>query len=200
MRLTAIALAVLLIPALARAADRTNTPAAPIDPTLTGVPTTESQIEKMSDARIAATLHHVNQMEIDAGNLAQAQCQTARCKEFGRILVAEHQKADTQLIDIARRASFDLDALTAKDRAKLQIDDNKMDQVKRMHGALFDKTFGQVMANGHGNVLDMLRDHKGDIRSGELKRFVENTIPVLENHKDLAAKIDTKIQARSPRR
>ena len=37
-------------------------------------------------------------------------------------------------------------------------------------------------------MISLLRDHKGDLQSPELKTLVDNTIPVLEKHKDLARK------------
>jgi predicted outer membrane protein len=71
-----------------------------------------------------------------------------------------------------------------------------------MSGAEFDKTFAQVLAKDHDHMVSMLRDHKDDLKSPELKQLVENTIPVLEQHKDMAEKAGRSTpqsQGRSPK-
>ena len=55
-----------------------------------------------------------------------------------------------------------------------------------MGGAEFDRTFAQVLMQDHEHMISMLRDHKDDLQSPELKTLVDNTIPVLRQHKDLA--------------
>ena len=87
------------------------------------------------------------------------------------------------------------------DREMMRTDKNKMDQLKKMSGAEFDKTFAQVLAKDHDHMVSMLRDHKEDLKSPELKQLVDNTIPVLEQHKDMAEKAGRSTpqpQGRSP--
>jgi putative membrane protein len=191
MKLRTLALAAALAPAIAFAHDskQTNPPATDA---MTGVPPVTSPVradEKLSDARLASMLHHVNQMEIDAGQLAEKQGMSAEIKDFGHQLIFDHTQADLKLKDAARKAIIDIDTLTPADKAKLDVDERKMEQVKRMKGAEFDKAFASVMYNGHDDVLDMLDKHEGDIKSADLKHWVTEAKPVLKRHKDLANKL-----------
>ena len=159
--------------------------------------------EKMTDARLVALLHHVNEDEIAAGKLAQQKGQSADIKSYGKQLVDDHTKSDTDVKAAAKKAGITPSdsALTAHDREMMRTDKNKMDQLKKMSGAEFDKTFAQVLARDHDHMLSMLRDHKDDLKSPELKQLVDNTIPVLEQHKDMAEKAQRntqKAQGRSP--
>jgi len=160
---------------------------------------------KMTDARLVAILHHVNQDEIAAGKLAQQKGQSAEIKSYGQQLIDDHTKSDQEVKAAAKQAGIDIkeSALTAQDKQMMKVDKNKMDQLKKMSGAKFDHTFAQVMAKDHDHVISMLKDHKSDIRSADLQQLVEKTIPVLEQHKDLAEKAmkdtgKTQNQGRTP--
>ena len=157
--------------------------------------------QMMTDARIASILHKVNKSEIDAGKLAETQGQSAEVKDFGRMLIKDHTDADTNLVSIAKKANIDLDTLNGPDQDMLKNDAKKMDQVKMMKGAEFDRAFGTAMYNGHDGVLKVLKDHDKDIKSAELRKFIDDTRPTLEHHKDMADKIQGKApgaQGRAP--
>ena len=207
MKLRTLALAAALAPAMAFATDNRSTQPATTNPpatdAMTGVPPVTKPIkseEKMSDSRLAAMLHHVNLMEIDAGQLAGKQGMSAGVKDFGVRLIADHKLADNKLLALAKRSSLDLDALAPADKAKLDIDMKKMDQVKRMKGAEFDKAFASVMYNGHNDVLDMLDKHQADVQSADLKQWIDDARPVLKHHKDMADKLkgNDRAQGRIP--
>ncbi|MCA1826285.1 MAG: DUF4142 domain-containing protein [Myxococcales bacterium] len=209
MKLRTLVFAAALAPAVAFATDtRSAQPAAnpPATDAVNGTPPPNTATgngvvnaeEKMSDARLASMLHRVNKMEIDAGNLAAKHGASAGIKDYGTKLKADHTAADNKLMAAAKRESIDLDALAAADKAKLDVDMKKMDQVKKMKGAEFDKAFASVMYNGHDDVLNMLDRHEGDIQSSALKQWVKDARPVLERHKQMADKLrgENRAQAR----
>jgi putative membrane protein len=203
-----VALSLALMPALARAEDKTgtttsssqqntartgsdpmNTPANVKQRGSAAANTGASADEpKMTDARLAALLHHVNKEEIDAGKLAEKQGKSEEIKTFGQKLVTDHTKADKDLTAAAKKAGVSISesALATKDKEESKVDMNKMDQLKKMSGTEFDRTFAQVMSHDHEQVITMLRDHESDIKSPELKRLVSSLMPVLQSHKDMA--------------
>ena len=155
----------------------------------------------MTDARIASILHKVNKSEIDAGKLAEKNGISQDVKDYGRMLIKDHQMADEKLASIAKKANIDLDKLNGPDKEMLETNERKMDQVKKMKGAEFDRAFGVAMADGHEGVLKMLSDHGKDIKTAELKQFVDDTTPTLQHHKEMAEKIGNKspaAQGRAP--
>ena len=206
-----LALSLALVPALARAEDKSTTKTtsqtaktgsdpmttpANVNPRGSASATTGASEKsgasadepKMTDARLAALLHHVNQEEINAGKLAAKQGTSEDIKTFGQKLVTDHTKADKDLTSAAKKAGMSISesALLTKDKEESKVDMNKMDQLKRMSGNEFDRTFAQVMSHDHDHVISMLRDHQGDIRSPELKQLVSSLMPVLQSHKDMA--------------
>src|SRR5204863_1319600 len=113
--------------------------------------------EKMTDARLIAVLHQVNQEEIAAGKLAQQKGQSAAIKDYGKQLVQDHTKSDADVKAAAKKAGMSMSesALTQHDKEMMRVDKNKMDQLKRMSGAEFDRTFAQVMAKDHDHMISM---------------------------------------------
>jgi putative membrane protein len=191
--------ALLLAPALAwaedkgttKATDAARTDANPMNTPDTGK-TARAGDDTLTDARLVALLHHVNKDEIAAGKLAQAKGQSAAIKSYGKRLVSDHTRSDQQLTAAAKRAGIAIQdsALTAHDKEEMKVQQNKMDQLKKLKGAEFDRAFGSTLAQDHDHMVSMLRDHKDDLRSPELKQLVDKTIPVLEQHKDLAEKAE----------
>src|SRR5689334_18102792 len=53
-------------------------------------------------------LHHVNEMEIEMGKLAQQKGVTQDVKDFGQKMVTDHQQADQQLMAYAKQANLKL--------------------------------------------------------------------------------------------
>jgi len=146
--------------------------------------------EKMTDARLVTLLQKVNKEEIEAGKLAEKRGKSEAIRNYGKTLISDHTKSQKEVSAAAKKAKISPkdSALTKTDKEHEKTAKNKMDQLKKLNGAEFDKTFAQVMSNDHEHMISLLKDHKGDIQSEDLKTLVENTIPVLEQHKDLADK------------
>jgi putative membrane protein len=199
-----LAIALAVAPALARAEEKTTTTTTSKDAARTaGNPmktpdtdntrdkATSSSDPKMTDTRLVALLHHVDQEEISAGKLAQKMGKSSDVQAYGQKLITDHTKADKDLMAAAKKAGItpSKDALTMKDKEEAKVDMNKMDQLKQMSGAEFDRTFAQVMSQDHDHVISMLRDHKNDVQSPELKQLVTDLMPILQSHKDMADKV-----------
>lgn len=146
--------------------------------------------EKMTDARLVTLLQKVNKEEIEAGKLAQKRGKSADIRKYGKTLITDHTRSQKEVAAAAKKAKVTPgdSALTMKDKEQEKIGKNKMDQLKRLNGSEFDKTFAQVMSSDHEHMISLLKDHKDDLESDDLKTLVDNTIPVLEQHKELADK------------
>jgi putative membrane protein len=146
--------------------------------------------EKMTDERMIALLHHVNQDEIKAGQLAQKKGQSAEIKNYGMRLLADHTRSEQELMEAAKKAGIkpNQSALTAQDKEMLRVERKKMDQLEHMSGAEFDQAFAQEMSQGHDHMVSMLRHHQKQV-SAPVRELVDGTLPVLEQHKDLADKV-----------
>ncbi|MFL5311890.1 MAG: DUF4142 domain-containing protein [Myxococcales bacterium] len=207
---TLLAAALALVPAFARADDAkktdtrspsnpamdTRTTAGKADQTDPAQPPSQSQKmdhgsmdhdKKLTDDQVLRKLHHVNQEEIQAGQLAQQKGSMREVKEYGATLVRDHTKGDQDVKTLASKMSVDLEAMKddARHREKQQVMQNKMDQLQKMSGKEFDRGFAQMMVNGHREAIEMVKTARGDAKP-ELKSFLERLLPVLQKHEDMA--------------
>lgn len=195
-KLITFALAALLAAPLAASADdtkgSTHTSADKTKATdKTAGTSTASSKEKISDAdlQVMAQMHHVNQMEIDLGKLAQTKSTTQAVKSYGKMLVTDHQSADKDLLAMAKKHGQSIPMYKPTNEAdqKDEKDDKDMAaHIKTLKGADFDKEYLSMMVQGHEKVLAKLDTAMGMVTSEELKTAIQNVKPVLQKHEDQA--------------
>lgn len=160
--------------------------------------------KKLTDTELLPKLHHVNQEEIKAGELAQQKSSSSDVKNYGKMLVKDHQQADQELTTLAKKINVDLTAMTAmktdtKSQEKREVKQHKMDQLQTMTGKDFDRGFLQMMVNGHQHVIDVVKASRDDARP-EVKALLDKQLPVLQKHldtgKDLLNKMGNTASAR----
>src|SRR5204862_225533 len=82
---------------------------------------------------VLTKLHHANQMEIEAGKLAQTKGESKAVKTFGKTLVSDHTAADKQVVALAKQLKVDLPKDT-------EMKDDMLAKVKATSGSEFDMT------------------------------------------------------------
>jgi predicted outer membrane protein len=178
--------------------DKTNekTTDAPADKT----PGKTDKSAKLSDGdvKIMAHLHHVNQMEIDMGKLAQ-KTGTAAIKSYADTLVNDHQSNDKELTAFAKahkvamipaeKPESDADRQEAKDMT------TQLARLKTLKGAEFDKEFLNMMVAGHDKELAKIDVAIGGAGDSDLQTLLKSTKPVLQRHSDQAHDLQKNPQA-----
>lgn len=127
-------------------------------------------------------------MEVELGRVAADKASDPAVKQFGERMVRDHGEANKKLMDVAQAKGM-------TPSAKLKSSDQRMlDKLSRMSGNQFDRAY----------MDDMVRDHKKDIsdfqkeaksgKDAELKRFAEDTLPVLQEHLKMAQDTQSKVK------
>jgi putative membrane protein len=196
---TLLAGAIALIPALARADDAkqaqqptaTDRSGAQMPPSQTA-PMDHRAMDhgskQLTDSQVLMKLHHIDKEEIEVGQIAQKNGSTRDVKDFGATLVRDHTKADQDVKTLASKVNVDLEAkkADAKHQEKQQVMQNKIDQLKKMSGKDFDRAFAQMMVNGHRQAIEMVKDARGTVQNAELKSLLDQLLPTLQKHEDIA--------------
>src|SRR3989442_1748038 len=112
--------------------------------------------------------------EVEMGRPAASKGRSPAVKQFGRRMVRDHSKANTELKQLARRKAVTLPtALTEQqkqDKAKLS----------RLSGAEFDRKNMSMMVEDHDKDVKAFEDKAGNADDADLKRFVTKTLPTLK--------------------
>ena len=151
-----------------------------------------------SDVKTIAHLHHVNQMEIQLGQMAQ-KAGTASVKDYAKTLVSDHQSADKDLTAFAK--AHKLMAIPAdKPATDADRQDDKdmttaMAKIKTLKGAAFDKEYLNMMVAGHDKELTKIDVAISGATDADLKSLLQGVKPVLQRHADQARDLQKSPQA-----
>lgn len=155
---------------------------------------------KLSDAdtKIVAHLHHVNQMEINLGQVAQ-RSGSAHVKDYAKTLISDHQSADKDLTAFAKShklAAIPADKpMTDADRQDDKDMTTAMAHLKTLKGAEFDKEYLNMMVSGHDKELTKIDVAISGATDPDLKSMLQSVKPVLQRHADQARDLQKSPQA-----
>ena len=151
------------------------------------------------EVKIVAHLHHVNQMEIDVGKLAQ-KSGTAHVKSYSDTLEKDHKSADADLAAFAKQHG-----VKTLPTEKPDTDAEKQEQkdmnaqvahLKTLKGADFDKEFLSMMVTGHEKEVARIDTAINTTSSDQdFQTFLKSVKPVLQRHEDEARELQKSPQA-----
>ena len=156
--------------------------------------------EKLSDAdiKIISHLHHVNQMEINLGQVAE-KSGSAHVKDYAKTLVSDHQSADKDLTAFAKQhklMTIPADKpMTDADRQDDKDMTTAMAHLKTLKGAEFDKQYLSMMVSGHDKELTKIDVAISGATDSDLKSMLQSVKPVLQRHADQARDLQKSPQA-----
>lgn len=135
------------------------------------------------DAAFATAAANGGMAEVALGKLAQEKSTNAQIKSFGAMMVADHGKANGELMAIAKTKNITLPSTVDADHQK------KMDDLSQKTGADFDKAYVDAMIDGHKKTLDLMQKEAKDGTDADLKAFAAKTAPTVQTHLDAINKI-----------
>jgi putative membrane protein len=128
--------------------------------------------------------------EVMLGNLAEAKGASQAVKDFGAMMVMDHQKANDELITLAARKRY---MTVAKDLpADMQKDYNNLNAKS---GADFDKAFMVQMVKDHEKAIRLFRDEAANGKDPDLKNWAAQTLPALEQHLQHAKSVQQQVES-----
>jgi putative membrane protein len=127
-----------------------------------------------------------NEMEVDMAKMGQDKAQNEQVKEFARQLEEDHSEALDVLRTVASRANLELEKQDDAARASMN---NKMGNVT---GPQFDTQFVSEMIDKHRQgIADFERQQ--NTATGELKSFIDKTLPVMRGHLQRAEELEKQL-------
>lgn len=141
-----------------------------------------------AEAMVLTKMHLTNQMEIQAGEIAQQKAQSSDVKEFGKQLAQHHREADERVQQLALQEGITLNDPAAT-QLKKQEEQITMNKLRTTEGAAFDQAFSAAMDDGHKQTIADLRKSRGMLKNPRVQELVDNTLPVLETHQQRAQEL-----------
>ena len=135
-----------------------------------------------SDPQIAHIVVTANQVDIDAGKLAEKQAQSAEVKAFGKQMVTDHSAVNKQAVALVTKLHVKPEDNATSQSLKSGGDAN-VKKLKTMKGAAFDKAYVDQEVTYHQAVLDAIdKVLIPNAKNAELKALIEKVRPAIDGH------------------
>lgn len=126
--------------------------------------------------------------EVELGKLALEKSQNADVRNYAQRMVQDHGKNNAELESLAKSKNLEVPkALDSEHEAKVQ-------QLGDKSGAAFDAAYAQHMAMDHDKAVALF-EGASKANDAELAGFARKTLPVLEEHKQMAKSLKTETRS-----
>jgi putative membrane protein len=166
---------------------QSNQQTSPETATTTGVTggtvsnTTPADKEFVSNAGMAGLA------EVQMGNLALQNAQSADVKAFAQRMVTDHGTSNAELAQLATVKGL---ALPTELAGKHQ---QGLEHLTGLSGADFDKAYMQHMVGDHNEAVTLFQNGSTNSSDSDIKAFATKNLPILQEHLRLAQQLAGKV-------
>src|SRR2546423_6829699 len=135
-----------------------------------------------NDAQIAHIVVTANQVDIDAGKLAEKQAKRADVKAFGKQMVTDHTAVNNQAVALAKKLKVTPEDNPTSQSLKAGGDAN-VKKLKTLKADAFDKAYVDREVTYHEAVLGAIdKVLIPNAKNAELKALIEKVRPAIDGH------------------
>lgn len=135
---------------------------------------------KNSDLRFARQAAMGGMEEVQLGRLAVQRAANEKVRAFGQRMIDDHTRANDQLKAVAAKDNITLPGEIGPKQTAL------MDRLSRLTGPEFDRAYMRDMVKDHEKDLADFQNEAANGRNPDLKAWASMTIPMLQEHLQLA--------------
>lgn len=146
-----------------------------------------------SDAEIAAIVVTANQVDIDAGKLAESKGRSKQVKDFGKQMVTDHTGVNQQATALVKKLNVKPQENDTSKAIKKGGDDN-LANLKTLSGAAFDRAYIDHEVAYHQQVLGAVdKTLIPNAKNAELKGLLEKVRPAFVAHLEHAKQVQSQL-------
>lgn len=128
------------------------------------------------DAKFAVDAANGGMAEVALGKLAEGKAVNAKVKEFAAMMVADHSKANDELMALAQSKNITLPQAVSTEKQSV------MDELTKKSGKDFDKAYVDQMIEDHKKTISMYEDASKNLKDADMKAFVDGKLPTVKAH------------------
>lgn len=152
-------------------------------------PAARAQNTAPTDAQIAAIVVTANQVDIDAGRLAEGKAHAASVKQFAKLMVTDHTNVNNAAKALVKKLGVTAEDNPTAQGLKKGGDDN-LANLRKLDGAAFDKAYVDHEVAYHEAVIDALdKTLVPSASNAELKALLQKARPTFEAHLEHARQL-----------
>ena len=129
--------------------------------------------------------------EVELGKLAQQKAQSDAVKDFARLMVEDHSKANDLLISLAKEDGIAVPGELDQEHKAMR------DRIEATSGTEFDRAYLQGQVVDHQKTSQLLEYEIGSGQDIELKSFASEILPVVLQHLRMAQEIQAELTGKA---
>jgi putative membrane protein len=141
----------------------------------------------LSDNEFVMTAASSGMAEVAIGKLAQEKAKNADVKKLADRVVADHSKANEELIRLARDAGINV-----PDKSEADLE-SKVKHFRSEADKNFDREFINHMVDSHTKGVDLFSRASKELKNAQLRGFAENTLPTIKEHLTTAKRLQEQL-------
>jgi putative membrane protein len=154
---------------------------------------TAASAQAPNDAQIASIVVTANQVDIDAGKLAQSRGSNPEVKAFGKQMVTDHTAVNKQAAALAKKLKLKPQDNPTSKSLKAGGDKN-LKSLQKLKGAAFDKAYVEHEIAYHQQVIDAINKTLiPSAKNEELKKLLTTGLPLFEGHLQHAKQLQSSL-------
>jgi putative membrane protein len=149
----------------------------------------DSMMKRSSDAGFIEQVAQDGKAEVDLAQLAQQKAQSSDVKALAQRLATDHTKSNQQLMQIAQKEGVQPPTSASKDGSKARS------ELEKLNGQAFDQAFVKEVVQDHQKDIQFFQRQQNSLQDPQLKSFAQQTLPVLQEHLQMAQQLASRIGA-----
>jgi len=136
----------------------------------------------VTDAEFVIKAASGGMFEVESGKLAKDMASAADVKKFAERMVADHEKANKELMEVAKKANLGIPTAMLDEHKKL------LERVRGVKGADFDRAYMDTQLTAHEEAVALFTSAAKSAKDAGVRAFAEKTLPVIKEHHEHAKK------------
>lgn len=135
-----------------------------------------------AEENLLSRIHRLDEQEMRLGRLAQERGDSRLVRRLGARLESDHDDADARLLRRAGRRGLGVaeSGASAEERGRAAM-------LRSLRGADFDRAFAETVEQDQARGAALLRAERSVTPDGATRREVDRLLPLLDEHRQLAA-------------
>lgn len=144
-----------------------------------------------TDPQIASIVVTANQVDINAGKLAESKAHSKEVKKFAKQMVTDHSAVNKAAVALVTRLKVTPEDNATSESLKKAGEDN-VAKLKGLKGAAFDKAYVANEVTYHQTVIDALdKALVPNAQNADLKALLEKSRPTFVEHLEHAKHLES---------
>lgn len=130
-------------------------------------------------------------MEVEMGNLTTQKSKSPKVLAFAKRMITDHTAANKELQQIAESLGVKVpEALPSEEQSHLAM-------MRQSEANEYDQSYMDMMVKDHAKTIDLFNGAT-KFKNDKLRAFAQKTLPVLQQHNQMAIGIDSVIMVKKP--